>query len=121
MTKPTDPTNEPLYEGKTFFQYIMDLSIDMTGEPDANPITAFAQWTREREAMAELYSENEGLKILNRRLLLTLTLAEKAVARSEKDAMMFITQAGRDTIQKFREQVKQIQNSIAYSKEINHG
>jgi len=120
MFAPTDPDSEPLYKGKTFFEYVMDLSVEMTGEEDANPIIAFEQWQREREAMAELYNVGEGLKILNRRLLLVLTLAEKAISRTEKDAMMFITQPTRDAVQKFREQVKAIQNSIDYSREINH-
>jgi hypothetical protein len=119
MTKPTDPTNEPYYEGKTFHQYTMELAIEMTGDPAANPITAFEQWKHEREALAELYNENEGLKILNRRLLLTLTLAEKAIDHAE-DAVIFISERGRSAIEKFKEQVKAIQNSIAYSKEINH-
>lgn len=121
MTEPADPTIEPLYDGKTFFQYVMDLSVEMTGDEAANPITAFAQWQQEREGMAEIHDENTALKILNRRLLLALTLAEKAVTRSESDAAMFITQPGRDAIQKFREQVAAIRNSIAYSKELNHG
>lgn len=104
----TPPIPEPLYDGKTFYQYIMAIAVEMTGDPAANPITAFAQWQNERDAMAELYNENEDLKKRNRTLTVALALAEKAIERAEHDAAMFITQATRDIIQKFRNQIEVI-------------
>ena len=118
----TDEIEMPVYtQSGTVFEQWMKLSIDFTGDPAANVFTAFAQWQEEREAMASMFDENQAYQILNRRLLLALKLAEKAITQTETDAVMFITPKARDEIEKFRGQVKAIENTIKQSEIMNNG
>lgn len=114
-----EPKPEYPREG-TVFEQLTTLSIEMTGDPAANPFTAFAQWQEERDAMRIFFDQNEALKILNRRLQLTLTLAEKAIRQVEEDAGMFIKDGTRKSIAQFREQVQKLDTTKTLSQEIHN-
>lgn len=94
-----------------------DRILEITGET-TDIEEALDQWMNERQTMAELFDENQAYEILNRRLLMAITLAEKAIAQAEADAQMFIKENTRHTIYKFREQVRQLQSTIEHSKEL---
>jgi len=114
-------TEKPEYPRPgTVFEQLMTLSIEMTGDPAANPFTAFAQWDEERQAMRVFFDQNEALKIHNRRLQLVLTLAEKAIGQVEADAGMFIKASTRAKIAQFREQVQKLDTTKTLSQEIHN-
>lgn len=69
-----------------------------------------------KQAVSEMFDENQALSILNRRLILTLTFAGKAMDIVERDAQMFITPKAREWIKTFREQVTQAEKAKAHSK-----
>lgn len=64
--------------------------------------------------------ELQALRILNRRLLLTIAFASRAIAATVTDAGLFLTDHSRRLIQDFQTQCHIIENTIAQSKEINH-
>lgn len=80
---------------------------------------ALDEWETEHGAMLNLFDENQAYRIRNRKLLLALTLAEKALAAVENDAAMFITPKTRKTIEQFRELDRQIQAVKSGSVELN--
>lgn len=86
-------------------------AILLTGGTAADLNQSLDQWENEREALAQLYDENQALLISFRRYDLVMILAEKIINGLELDAAMFITQKSRDKIQQFREQLKLLQNS----------
>lgn len=75
----TDDVPQYPYATGTPFEQATRLSVEMTGDPAANPFTAFDQWKREREAMAQFHDQNQALKILNRKLRVILALADKTI------------------------------------------
>ena len=70
---------------------------------------ALDQWENEREALRELFDENQALAISFRQYDLTITLADKLINALELEAGMFIAQKTRDKIMQFREQVKELE------------
>ena len=114
--------DKPIYnQAGTVHEQWIKLAVEFTGDPAANVFTAFAQWQEEREAIKSLFDENQAFQILNRRLLLALKLAEKAISQTETEAGMFITPKARGTIEKFREQVRIIENTIKQSEIMHNG
>ena len=113
----TDPSN-PYYcdacERKATSN--MERAIDMTGGSADTLAEALDQWEREREALVELFDENEAFTISFRIYDLTMTLAEKIINTVEIDAAMFMTQKSRDKIAQFREQHQKAENAIVQSK-----
>ncbi len=97
------------------------LAFDMTGGNTDDPTDAFTQWQEERDAMREMSNENEAMKILQRRFILALQLAEKAINAVEADASMFIKDTTRRTIAQFQEQYAKTQTTITITQEINNG
>jgi len=83
-------------------------ALEMAGEAETLA-EALDQWEGEREALAELFDENEALTISFQQYDITITLAEKMINAVEVDAQMFITQKTRDKIEEFREQVQQLE------------
>ena len=77
-------------------------AIELTGGSADTLTEALDQWEREREALAELFDENQALSILLRQLDTAVTMAQSIVDQVEKDAALFITQKTRDKIEKFR-------------------
>jgi len=69
---------------------------------------ALDQWELERQAMGELFDENQALTISFRQYDLSIDLAERIVTAIEKDAGMFITQGTRDKITQFRKQIEDL-------------
>jgi len=115
----TDPSN-PYYcdacERKATSN--MERAIDMTGGSADTLAEALDQWEREREALVELFDENEAFTISFRIYDLTMTLAEKIINTVEIDAAMFMTQKSRDKIAQFRKQVQDLQARRANDREI---
>jgi len=103
----------PLQANARTIEELADL---MTGGHTEDPKEAFEQWEAERQALAELFDDNQALTISVRRYQVTLALAEKAINAVEKDAAMFITQLSRNSITQFREQMRKIANLIANDK-----
>ena len=79
---------------------------------------ALDEFENVKEAVGELFDENQALAILNRRMRLTLDFASKAMDIVERDAQMFITPKARKWIEQFREQYGKLSNTISQSKEI---
>ena len=77
---------------------------------------ALDQWELERQALAELFDEHQALTIINRRLRLVMTLAEKIINTVETEAQMFITEKTRRKIEQFREQHQKAKNAIVQSR-----
>ena len=65
---------------------------------------ALDEFENVKQAVTELFDENQALSTLNRRLILTLSYANQAMDIVERDAQMFITPKARKWIEKFREQ-----------------
>ena len=97
-----------------------ELCREMTGEPDANPFTAIEQWQRERETLAEFQDENQALSILNRRLILTLGIAQRVLLAMTTEAGLWMSDKTRKLYDDFGNQMKIIERTITQSKEINH-
>jgi len=91
----------------------MTTLFDMTGHTD-DLTEAIEQWQTEREAMAELFDENQAYELLYRRYIVTLDLAEKVVAIVEADSALFLSDKARSAIEKFREQNESIEKSKAF-------
>ena len=79
---------------------------------------ALDEFENVKQAVAELYDENQALTILNRRLRLCLTLAEAAINTMQSDAAMFITEKTRGKVNQFVEQLEKTQNAIVQSQTI---
>jgi len=79
---------------------------------------ALDEFEHVKEAVGELFDNNQALAILNRRLKLTLDYANQTIAIIERDAAMFITPKARKWIEQFREQYGKLSNTISQSKEI---
>jgi len=93
-------------------------AIEFTGGSAATLSESLDQWEAERQALAELYDENQALTISIRQMMLTMTLAEKIITSLETEAAMFITQPSRNKIEQFREQMQKLNERIAHSKMI---
>lgn len=93
-------------------------AIELTGSSARDLAEALDQWENERQALVELYDENQALTIAFRRCDLSMTLAEQVIAVIEKDAGMFITQPTRDKIRQFRRQIQKLQSHRAQGREI---
>ena len=80
---------------------------------------ALDEFENVKQAVSELFDDNQALRILNRRMLLTLEFATKTVDIIEQDAAMFITPKARNWIEKFREQYKKLNTgAFVQSKEL---
>jgi regulator of replication initiation timing len=77
---------------------------------------ALNEFENVKQAVGELFDENQALSILNRRMRLTLDFATKAMDIVERDAAMFVTPKARKWIEKFREQYTKLDNAILHSK-----
>jgi len=77
---------------------------------------ALDEFENVKEAVGELFDENQALAILNRRMRLTLDFAAKAMDIVERDAQMFITPKARKWIEQFREQYSKLSNTTVQSK-----
>jgi len=71
----------------------------------------------ERQGMRELHDENTALKIYNRRLRLVVEMAAR-VFDLLGDVAMFMPGDTRALIEKAREQIAQVQRTVAESKAI---
>ena len=91
-------------------------AIEFTGGSAATLSESLDQWEAERQALAELYDENQALTISIRQMMLTMTLAEKVITTLETEAAMFITQPSRNKIEQFREQMQKLNERITHSK-----
>jgi hypothetical protein len=74
---------------------------------------ALDQWEREREAIAELFDENQALAISFRQYDLTMGLAEQIVGLMEREAAMFITENTRSKIAAFYHQMRELEKRRA--------
>ena len=97
---------------------IIERAIELTGGSVDTLAEAIDQWEREREALAELFDENQALSISFRLYDITMTLAEQIINVVEIDAAMFISQKSRDKIAQFRKQVQDLQARRANDREI---
>jgi regulator of replication initiation timing len=77
---------------------------------------ALDEFENVKQAVGELFDENQALSILNRRMRLTLDFATKAMDIVERDAAMFVTPKARKWIEQFREQYTKLDNAILHSK-----
>jgi len=91
--------------------------LDITGHT-SDLDEALTEFENVKEAVGELFDENQALAILNRRMALTIDFAVKAMDIVERDAAMFITPKARKWIEQFREQYGKLSNTISQSKEI---
>jgi len=91
--------------------------LDITGHT-SDLDEALTEFENVKEAVAELFDENQALAILNRRMALTIDYAVKTIDIVERDAGMFITPKARKWIEQFREQYGKLSNTISQSKEI---
>jgi len=91
-------------------------AIELTGGSADTLTEALDQWEREREALAELFEENQALTIINRRLRLVMNLAMKIIDTMESETQMFITEKTRRKIEQFREQHDKAENAIVQSR-----
>lgn len=96
---------------------IQERIAEITGESKSIQ-DALDQWKKERQAMLELFDENETYLTLNFRLRSAVTIAEKAISQAENDAGMFIKETTRHTIYKFRDLVKSLESTILQSQQI---
>jgi len=85
----------------------------MTGGHTEDIRAACKMWDSERQALAELFDENQAQTISFRRYDLTMELAEKLITALELEAGMFIKQKTRDKIEQFREQMKKLETRRA--------
>ena len=120
----TDEELDPRFNGaadqvklQDFYQHAAR-AIELTGGSADTLAEALDQWEREREALAELFDENQALSISFRLYDITMTLAEQIINVVEIDAQMFMTQKSRDKIAKFREQLQILQKRRANDREI---
>ena len=97
---------------------IIERAIELTGGSVDTLAEALDQWEREREALAELFDENQALSISFRLYDITMTLAEQIINVVEIDAAMFISQKSRDKIAQFRKQVQDLEKRRTHSREI---
>jgi regulator of replication initiation timing len=88
---------------------------EITGHT-SNIDEALDEFEAVQKAVGELFDENQALRILNRRMVLTLSFASQAMDIVERDAQMFITPKARSWIEKFREQYTKLNAPIARSK-----
>lgn len=93
-------------------------AIEITGGSARSLEEALDQWEAERQALAELYDENQSLVISFRHFDVAAAIAEQIIAAVELDASMFIKPATREKIEQFREQIKQYYNRRAFCREI---
>ena len=91
--------------------------LDITGHT-SDLDEALTEFENVKEAVGELFDENQALAILNRRMALTIDFAVKAMDIVERDAAMFITPKARKWIEQFREQYGKLSNTVAQSKEL---
>ena len=99
---------------KTAFQQLEELSLEMT-EDTSNPFEAFAQWQQERQAMSELFYENEKLVKLDAKTKLVIAQAIATINKMETEANMFIKPATRAKAEVFRLMCK----NLADGRELN--
>jgi hypothetical protein len=93
-------------------------AIELTGGSVDTLAEALDQWERGREALAELFDENQAFTISFRVYDLTMTLAEQIINAVEIDAQMFMSQKTRDKIAQFRKQIKELEARRNQSREI---
>ena len=84
-------------------------AIELTGGSVDTLAEALDQWENERQALAELFDENQALTISFRIYDTTMKLAEGIINIVEIDAQMFMSQKTRDKIAQFREQVQKLE------------
>lgn len=106
-----NPNPPPPSENNTY-QECEQRAIEFTGGTAESLSDALDQWENERQAMADLYDENQAYNIRNRKLWLCLQLADKAIAAVETDAGMFITTKARAVIQKFRDHFSNLNRTL---------
>jgi hypothetical protein len=83
-------------------------AIDMTGSTAETLGEALDQWENERGALSQLMDENLAMEITFRRYEIVVALADTLINTLEASAQMFITQAHRNKIQQFREQLQKL-------------
>lgn len=93
-------------------------AISFTGGEAKTLTEALDQWENERQALAELYDENQALILSFRQYDVTMTLAANLIDILEIDAQMFITEKTRDKIAQFREHLTRLEKRRAQSREI---
>lgn len=80
-------------------------ALEMAGEAKTLA-EALDQWEEERQALAELFDENQAFAISFRLYDLTMSLAEQVIGLVEKEAAMFITENTRSRIAAFYHQMR---------------
>lgn len=80
---------------------IKDRLFEITGDTE-DIETALDQWQQERQAMSELFYENEKLIKLDAKTKLVIAQAIAAINKMELDANMFIKPATRAKVETFR-------------------
>ena len=93
-------------------------AIELTGGSADTLAEALDQWENERQALQELFDENQALTISFRTYDITMTLAEQIINAVEIDAQMFMTQKSRDKIAQFRKQIKELEARRNHSREM---
>lgn len=93
-------------------------AIEMTGGSVNTLAEALDQWDAERQALQELFDENQALVISFRFYDATMTLAETIVNDVEKESAMFMSEKTRDKIKKFRQQLMNVWARRAQGREI---
>lgn len=68
-----------------------------------------------KNAVAELYDENQALSIIVRRLALCLALARSSMVAMQSDAGMFVTPKTSAKVNQFFEQAEKAHNAIVLS------
>jgi len=84
-------------------------AIEITGGSAETLSEALDQWEAEREALGQLFDENQGFTISFHKYDITMELAEKLINALELDVAMFISQKTRDKIKQFREQMQELE------------
>jgi uncharacterized membrane-anchored protein YjiN (DUF445 family) len=102
-------------------QYEIDsMILEITGQ-NMEVQDALEQWSKEHQQMLMLFDENQAYRILNRRLLMALTIAEQTTAAIKTEALMFITPKTRSLIEKFETLNWQIKQTKIDSDMLNQG
>jgi hypothetical protein len=95
------------------YQECEQRAVDMTDGNAADLGEAIDQWENERQALADLFDENQALTLSFRRYHITMSLAEAVIRLLEAEAGMFITQTARNKIKEFHEQLGKLRKFIA--------
>lgn len=82
------------------------LALEFT-QTTSDPLEAFTQWENEREALADIYEDNQRLEAEVKHLRAALSIAEKLVNSLAVKGTLFMDPKMRELMEKFREQMNE--------------